>query len=93
MYSTPPSYHYIGRLWNTAPMFYSSNVSQPPSELIRIEEEYKIDKIINHWGTATRRQYLIRWKGYSDAEQTWKLESNLGNALAVLKEYKNQWGL
>ena len=64
------------------------NFPQPPPELIRIEEEYKIDKIINHQGTATRRQYLIHWKGYSDAEWTWESNSNLGNALAVLKEYK-----
>ena len=72
---------------------HGPNFPQPPPELIKTKEEYKIDKIINHWGTATRRQYLIRWKGYSDAEQTWKLKSNLGNALAVLKEYKNWWGL
>ena len=58
-----------------------------------MEKEYKIDKIINHWGTATRRQYLIHLKGYFDAEWTWELELNLGNTLAVLKEYENQWRL
>ena len=72
---------------------HSPNFSQPPLELIRIEKEYKIDKIINYRDTATRRQYLIHWKGYSNAKWTWKSESNLGNALAVLKEYKNWWGL
>ena len=72
---------------------YSSNFPQPPPELTRTEEEYEIDKIINHWGTTARRQYLIHWKGYSNAEQTWESELNLGNALAVLKEYKNRQGL
>ena len=68
---------------------HGSNFPQPPLELIKIEEKYEIDKIINHQGTATRRQYLICWKGYSDVEWTWESESNLGNALAVLKEYKD----
>ena len=72
---------------------HSPNFPQPPPELIRTKEEYKIDKIINHWCTATRRQYLIHWKGYSNVKQTWELESNLGNALVMLKKYKNQWGL
>ena len=69
---------------------HSPNFPQPPPELIETEEEYKRNKIINHQDTTTRRQYLIHWKGYSDANQTWKSESNLGNALAMLKEYKNQ---
>ena len=69
---------------------HSPNFPQPSPELIGTKEEYEIDKIINHQGTAARRQYLIYWKGYSDTEQTWELESNLGNAPAVLKEYKSQ---
>ena len=71
---------------------HGPNFPQPPLELIKIEKEYEIDKIINHQGIAARRQYLIHWKGYSDAKQTWesKSKSNLGNALAMLKECKNQ---
>ena len=72
---------------------HSPNFPQPPLELIGTQKEYKIDKIINHQGTAPRKQYLINWKGYSDTEWTWESESNLGNALAVLKEDKNWWGL
>ena len=34
---------------------YSPNFPQPPLELIKTEQEYKIDKIINHQGTAARR--------------------------------------
>ena len=44
------------------------NFPQLLPELIGTEEEYQIDKIINHQGTATRMQYLIHWKGYSDAK-------------------------
>ena len=68
---------------------HGPNFPQSPLELIKTEEEYETDKTINHQGTATRRQYLIYWKGYSDTKWTWKSESNLGNTLGVLKEYKN----
>ena len=92
----------LPKQWKIHDMFHASlllfdrktpehgpNFPQPPLELIGTEEKYKIGKIINHQGTATKKQYLIHWTGYSNAEQTWKLELNLGNALAVLMEYKN----
>ena len=34
---------------------HGPNFPQPPPELIETEKEYKIDKIINHQGTAARR--------------------------------------
>ena len=64
------------------------NFSNPPSDLIRGEEEYKIDKILSHRGTQGRRQYLVSWKGYSAAENTWELEGNLQHAQTLLKAYK-----
>ena len=47
---------------------HGPNFPQPPPELIGTEEEYEVDKIINYQDIATRRQYLIHWKGYSDAK-------------------------
>ena len=48
------------------------NFSNPPPDLIRGEEEYKIDKILSHHGTRGQRQYLVSWKGYSAAENMWE---------------------
>ena len=48
------------------------NFSNPPPDLIRGEEEYKIDKILLHHRTQGQRQYLVSWKGYSTVENTWK---------------------
>src|SRR5258707_12514613 len=67
---------------------HSPNFTRPPPELIGTEEEYKIDKVVNHRGTSGRRQYLIHWKGYSAAEWTWETEPNLENAKNIVKEYK-----
>ena len=67
---------------------HGPNFSNPPPDLIGEEEEYKIDKILSHHGTQGWRQYLISWKGYSTAENTWKLEGNLQHVQILLKAYK-----
>ena len=33
------------------------------------------------------REYLVKWKGYSDFENSWVKESDMGNALDVLREF------
>ena len=46
----------------------------PPPELIDNEEEYEVEQIINHHhhGRHHQLQYLICWKGYSAADDTWE---------------------
>ena len=46
----------------------------PPPELIGNKEEYKVEQIINHrhHGKWHQLQYLICWKGYSAADDTWE---------------------
>ena len=46
----------------------------PPLELIGNEEEYEVEQIINHqhYGKCCQLQYLIHWKGYSAADDTWE---------------------
>ena len=87
--------------WKIHDVFYASllssyretpehgpNFSNPPPDLIRGEEEYEIDKILSHHRTQGQRQYLVSWKGYSAAENTWELEGNLQHAQTLLKAYK-----
>src|SRR5712692_7131011 len=67
--------------WNIHNVFHTSlllpyrkttthgpNYSRPPPDLIEGEEEYKVEKVINHWhsGRARTLQYLIKWKGYPE---------------------------
>lgn len=35
------------------------------------EEEYEIEKVINHRGTGVSTEYLIKWKGYDNEYNTW----------------------
>ena len=38
------------------------------------QEEYEVEKVISHWyyGHKKALQYLIHWKGYSVADDTWE---------------------
>ena len=67
---------------------HSHNFIQPPPDLINREEEYEVKAVIRHWGRPGWQTFLICWKGYSVAEDTWEPEHNLGNAKSLIKEYK-----
>ena len=48
------------------------NYSRPPPDLLEGEEEYEVEHIINHRSSGRSRmlQYLIKWKGYLDVDNT-----------------------
>ena len=69
---------------------HGPNFINPPPAEIEGEEEYEVANILSHWGTPGRRTYLVSWKGYSSAENTWEPETNLQHAQTLLKKYKQQ---
>ena len=92
---------HIPSQWKIHPVFHTSlltsyketsehgpNFLRPPLDLIDGEEEYKVKAVLGHRGKPGRRTFLIRWKGYSAAEDTWEPERNLGNAQPLIMEYK-----
>jgi Chromo (CHRromatin Organisation MOdifier) domain len=53
---------------------HGENYVQPPPELVKGEEEYEIEQVLNsrHMGRAKKLQYLLRWKRYSRAHDSWQ---------------------
>src|SRR5580692_3635698 len=53
---------------------HRDNYQCPPPEMIDNAEEFEVKLIINHryHGKRHQLQYLIRWKGYSAADDTWE---------------------
>ncbi|KAH0786874.1 chromobox protein 5 [Histomonas meleagridis] len=49
-------------------------------------EEYEVEAIVNDRIVHRRRQFLLKWKGYPDSENTWEDEKNL-NCPELVKEY------
>lgn len=42
-----------------------------------MDQEYEVERILQHSGPKGRRKYLIRWLGYSRSEDSWEPEKNL----------------
>src|SRR6266436_3986086 len=53
---------------------HRQNFSHPPPDLIGGEDEYEVEQIKNHrrHGRARRLQYLVKWKGYPESDNTWE---------------------
>src|SRR6266567_8520850 len=73
--------------WNIHNVFHASllsryhetpqhgpNYSRPPPDLISGEEEYAMERIVNHrrHGRSRTLQYLVKWKGYPESDNTWE---------------------
>jgi hypothetical protein len=90
--------------WTIHPIFHASlltpyvetiehgeNYLRPPLDLIGGKEQYKVEAIKSHWhhGKQKQLQYLIKWKGYPESDNTWEPAANL-QAPQLLKEYHHQ---
>ena len=64
----------------------------PPPELIGNKEEYEVEQIINHCyhGKHCQLQYLICWKGYSAADDTWEPADQV-HADELVKSYHTKY--
>ena len=52
---------------------HGPNYNEPPPNLIDGEEEYEVEAILGSrcYGRGRKLQYLVKWKGYSEAENWW----------------------
>lgn len=51
-----------------------------------VDAEFEVEAVIGHRETANGKEYLIRWKGYGQDEDSWEKESNL-NCRKLLNAY------
>jgi hypothetical protein len=67
---------------------HGPNFSQPPSDLIDGEEEYEVEQIkaYQNFERSKCLQYLIKWKGYPESNNTQENTNDI-HALDIVKEY------
>src|SRR6266436_3675674 len=53
---------------------HGPNFTRPPPDLIEGEEEYEVERIVAHrtFGRSKSLQYLIKWKGYPESDNSWE---------------------
>jgi Chromo (CHRromatin Organisation MOdifier) domain len=58
---------------------HGPNLAEPPPELIEEQEEYEVEQVLASrlYGRWKKLQYLIRWKGYSHAHDSWALADDV----------------
>jgi hypothetical protein len=87
--------------WNIHPIFHASlltpyietmehgeNYSRPPPDMIEGEERYKVEAIRSHQHNQCKLQYLIKWKGYPESDNTWEPVDNVQAPLLIRKYHE-----
>jgi Chromo (CHRromatin Organisation MOdifier) domain len=73
---------------------HGPNFTRPPPDLIDGEAEYEGEAIrsCRHFGKNKRLQYLLKWKGYPEVDNTWESEDQL-NAPNLPRQYNKRHSL
>jgi len=64
----------------------------PKPVIIKGEEEFEVEKILNKRTVREKEKFLVRWKGYVVGEDTWKNRENLENAKELVEEFEREHG-
>ena len=70
---------------------YGEPYSKPPPEEVDGEEEYEVSEVIDSRHHRGKLQYLVRWKGYADADNMWLAWENLKNAPDLVAEFHHKY--
>jgi hypothetical protein len=73
--------------------YYPSNIPGrtppiPPPVEIDGDEEYEVEGILDAKWFGKGLKFLVKWKGYSDIENSWEPEKNLTNCQDLLNDFK-----
>jgi len=50
-----------------------------------------VEKIINKRTVRGKEKFLVRWKGYTAEEDTWKSRENLKNTKELVEEFEREY--
>lgn len=65
------------------------SADKPAGEEEEEEEEYVVEKVVDMRIRNGKKDYLLKWKGYPDSENTWEPEENL-DCPDLIGEYEDK---
>jgi Chromo (CHRromatin Organisation MOdifier) domain len=68
---------------------HGPNILEPLPDLIEGKPEWEVEQILGNRTYCKKKQYLIQWKGYAPAHDSWQTESDI-HALELIEAYKQQ---
>ena len=71
--------------------FHGPNYARPPPDLIREEEQYEVEQILDEHNhrRGRKKQYLVKWKGYPNSDNQWLDAKDMENAQELIAEFHN----
>jgi hypothetical protein len=65
----------------------SAQLGQERIEVETDTDEYEVEDILDHQKHRGASYYLVKWKGFSEAENTWEPKENLRNSPDLLRQF------
>jgi len=64
---------------------------QPAPVIIKEEEKWEVERILNKQRVRGKNKYLVYWKEFTAESNTWKGRENLENTKEVIKEFEKEY--
>src|SRR5487761_1316438 len=65
---------------------HGQNFAEPPPDLVEGQPEWEVEDILDSRVRRRKTQYLVKWKGYLDAHNSWEPKEHL-HASEILSTY------
>ena len=83
--------------YTPSPDEFGERTELPSTRELRASEEYEVEAILGHRligkKRANRRMFLVRWKDYGPADDSWVSEYDLRNSAQLKRDYLESKGL
>ena len=74
------------------PQMEEQRKTPPKLVIIKGEEEFEVEKILNKRVVRGKEKFLVQWKGYTAEGDTWESRENLKNAKKLVEEFEREYG-